>query len=1134
ILVLCPYIYLSWSVACISALSTSPIHFPLPLHPYSFRMAAATRPTRGMTLEEWESKTQLTDAQKQTVLEIQDACAELPLPDAFLEDKVNSPTPYLRTTRSPDPATQSPATAKHIARLGASPIPRSRSTTNLLFETTTAADAAAAETATALGISEPIETTQQFFDWFAQMEAEMERDQEDVYRYGWSLVVCVFDEELKGRHGFSGAIFTNYLAIVTLYRQACDEFLEQINTTANLFVDLDGNFRYVEERTRALQLACEKLLQEQDHLTALADSISSKLAYFNQLETITKMFNAPGEHVVLQDEFVPMLEKLDECLEYVQGNLKYRDSELYLMRFRQCMTRGMTLIKMYFITTLRGLGLEVSKKASTKAPDQPMNPTTQSTLFYVKFRTAAPKLKALVHEIEKRCPDHREYYALLNDCYNAYFTVRQSLLNQVVGAKILELGPRGEDLLAFVVIDAWSSVSFGRPLTSSIDPHRRRMGALGRRRTLWIPRSPSELLVRLPPSTHYSREPNRGVIRDLQHLPDSPDSGYGECGWSLPPLNIFHHGSGSEDGQDQGLAFSYLIRHVLQDAQQRLIFRAQSYIRTEIQVFMPKPEDLDYPAKLRSLRRSSILSQPTSTRSISFPTAVRQSDGPATLTVEEDGSETMVATDGDTSKPTSWADTTTADATTVASPTLSQRPLSLYNANVSSLTSTDPSITAEMYKGWYPTLQRTLWILSKLYRCVKVGWSAHSEASFEEPYIPCHAFMLTSYPVGERAILLQTSVFEDLSQEAVSLCRQSLSTASESITAKQVPSRSIWCCEQFHNSCVWTAVSSNLRLDIESRQIFSFYTRDHLPTFTHWRAKSKVDGQLFLIKHLLILKEQIAPFEANFVHSARGLDFSAVLVLNSSLPCPDESFVLTYFPSFYCILDAYNAITQGKASIFNPNSLFSLAQKGIPRVVEINADSKREVDKELKRVCEEFILETVKAAVEPVASFLLKVSAFRLRNDLKPVNQKLLLREQPFALQGESSIFGRSALKRSTHIMPNVAEIADAFRESVRSRLTFAMARLSEYLSDRKTEIVLLKPMQVCVHKIPLSFNLWDCDGRFDKCYRAFYDTVQYEYDLSTFTREVDSVEETAEWVNKVIEEGPQGGVLDSNRKFNK
>jgi hypothetical protein len=28
--------------------------------------------------------------------------------------------------------------------------------------------------------------------------------------------------------------------------------------------------------------------------------------------------------------------------------------------------------------------------------------------------------------------------------------------------------------------------------------------------------------------------------------------------------------------------------------------------------------------------------------------------------------------------------------------------------------------TGNMYKGWFPTLQRTLWILSKLYQCVNV------------------------------------------------------------------------------------------------------------------------------------------------------------------------------------------------------------------------------------------------------------------------------------------------------------------------------------------------------------------------------------------------------------------------------
>ena len=36
---------------------------------------------KGITLEDWESKTQLTEAQKVGVLELQDACKELPLPE---------------------------------------------------------------------------------------------------------------------------------------------------------------------------------------------------------------------------------------------------------------------------------------------------------------------------------------------------------------------------------------------------------------------------------------------------------------------------------------------------------------------------------------------------------------------------------------------------------------------------------------------------------------------------------------------------------------------------------------------------------------------------------------------------------------------------------------------------------------------------------------------------------------------------------------------------------------------------------------------------------------------------------------------------------------------------------------------
>lgn len=39
-----------------------------------------SRVARGISLEEWEEKTKLDDKTKQSVYDIQEACAELPLP----------------------------------------------------------------------------------------------------------------------------------------------------------------------------------------------------------------------------------------------------------------------------------------------------------------------------------------------------------------------------------------------------------------------------------------------------------------------------------------------------------------------------------------------------------------------------------------------------------------------------------------------------------------------------------------------------------------------------------------------------------------------------------------------------------------------------------------------------------------------------------------------------------------------------------------------------------------------------------------------------------------------------------------------------------------------------------------------
>jgi hypothetical protein len=84
-----------------------------------------------------------------------------------------------------------------------------------------------------------------------------------------------------------------------------------------------------------------------------------------------------------------------------------------------------------------------------------------------------------------------------------------------------------------------------------------------------------------------------------------------------------------------------------------------------------------------------------------------------------------------------------------------------------------------------------------------------------------------------------------------------------------------------------------------------------------------------------------------------------------------RSNVLIYIVFFK---DSLSTFQQQRSLIFNPNALIGLAQRGMPRVVEVSLDSRREIDNQIKKVCEEFITSCVDGAVEPLTAFLIKVS----------------------------------------------------------------------------------------------------------------------------------------------------------------
>jgi hypothetical protein len=65
-----------------------------------------------------------------------------------------------------------------------------------------------------------------------------------------------------------------------------------------------------------------------------------------------------------------------------------------------------------------------------------------------------------------------------------------------------------------------------------------------------------------------------------------------------------------------------------------------------------------------------------------------------------------------------------------------------------------------------------------------------------------------------------------------------------------------------------------------------------------------------------------------------------------------------------------------------------MLNRGGPRVLHQHVDSKRELEKQLKAACESFIMAATKAAVEPMLSFITKVTAVKVAAQASPGTSK--------------------------------------------------------------------------------------------------------------------------------------------------
>ncbi|XP_030166856.1 conserved oligomeric Golgi complex subunit 3 isoform X2 [Lynx canadensis] len=473
---------------------------------------------------------------------------------------------------------------------------------------------------------ERIETAQQFFSWFAKLQTQMDQDEETKYR--------------QMRDYLSG------------FQEQCDAILNDVNSALQHLESLQKQYLFVSNKTGTLHEACEQLLKEQSELVDLAENIQQKLSYFNELETINTKLNSPTLSVN-SEGFIPMLAKLDDCITYISSHPHFKDYPVYLLKFKQCLSKALHLMKTYTVNTLQNLTSQLLKRDPASVPSA----DNAFTLFYVKFRAAAPKVRTIIEQIEQRSEKIPEYQQLLNDIHQCYLDQRELLLGPSITCTVTELTSQnnrdhcalirsGCAFMVHVCQDEHQLYNefFTKP-TSKLD----------------------ELLEKLCVSLYDVFRP---LIIHVIHLETLSEL----CGILKNEVLEDH----VQNNAEQLGAFAAGVKQMLEDVQERLVYRTHIYIQTDITGYKPAPGDLAYPDKLVMMEQ---IAQSLKDEQKKVPSEASFSD----VQLEETESNNLTKS-GSTES-------------------LNPRPQ----------TTISP---ADLHGMWYPTVRRTLVCLSKLYRCI--------------------------------------------------------------------------------------------------------------------------------------------------------------------------------------------------------------------------------------------------------------------------------------------------------------------------------------------------------------------------------------------------------------------------------
>ncbi|VDK42685.1 unnamed protein product [Taenia asiatica] len=336
----------------------------------------------------------------------------------------------------------------------------------------------------------------------------------------------------------------------------CTSIISKTDEILSTLYQLKEKYHSVSEKTNNLHETCESLLRKQTDLSKKADQIEEILQFFTVLSSI----ESPN----------------------------FKDSEAFLLRFNACLNIALLMVKEGIKNTIRQVVIEIVELGDAISPENSF------ILLYGRFRSQASRIRSLMQLMESRADKSQRYRDVIAECQVYYLTKREALVIPVARASIADLtckysGDHCElfrttvSFMLHMVED--ESLLFHRYFESQEVAESSQVGN----------NSPSfeSMLKNLCNCVYDALRPFLIHVNHIEILMELCDLLVHEFIEDRPAAN-----------PNVDLAvFENMCRSLLADVQQRLIYRAHVYIKSQIHDYEPSAGDIAYPEKLEMIEQ---------------------------------------------------------------------------------------------------------------------------------------------------------------------------------------------------------------------------------------------------------------------------------------------------------------------------------------------------------------------------------------------------------------------------------------------------------------------------------------------------------------------------------------------------